>query len=518
VLYHVYLRSFRDLDGDGYGDIAGLIDSLDHLESLSVDAIWLSPTTPSPDRDWGYDVSDYTNVHPQLGSLAQLDELIALARGKGMRVLLDLVPNHTSDRHPWFIDAQSSRDSAHRDYYMWADPRPDGSPPNNWLDDTGEPAWQWDGATGQYYFHNFLPEQPELNWRNPAVHREFDKIMDFWFDKGVAGFRIDVANGFYKDEALRDNPSNDERLPGVLYQPGKHGQQTVYNFNQPEVHQVYRDWRIRAEQRGAAGGEVPLLLGETWVLHPSQLADYYGNNDQLQLAFNFPLIFADFGAQTFASLIDETFAGIPQGACPIWAGSNHDLSRLGTRWAAGDIAKMRLIHTVLAMLPGAFGLYYGDELGMPDSDIPVGLQRDPLTLGGKNGSWPRDNARSPMRWDDSELGGFTTGKPWLPLHPDRSLNVAGQDADPFSTLNYIRSLLALRRQVHGGRLNRYRQLAATDTLFAYESGDARVYANFSDGIQTAHPVWTVALSTLGKPIAAAGAYELQPWEAIVALR
>ncbi|MDR1710572.1 MAG: alpha-amylase [Propionibacteriaceae bacterium] len=498
VLYHVYLRSFRDSNGDGYGDLGGLLAGLDHIAALGADAIWLSPVNPSPDTDWGYDVSDYCAVHPELGTLAQLDEVIAEAAARGMRVLLDLVPNHTSDQHAWFLDARTARDAVHRDYYVWADPK-NGGPPNNWLDDTGEPAWDWDGATGQYYLHNFLPTQPDLNWRNPQVGREFDAIMDFWCDRGVAGFRIDVANGLFKDAALRDNPSNAELLPGHLPVPGSHGQQHIYNYNQPEVHGVYRHWRARAAERTPQ----TLLLGETWVLHPSQLAEYYGDGDELQLAFNFPLIFACFSAREFARVIAETFAALPPGACPIWAGSNHDLPRLGTRWAGGDQAKMRLAHTVLALLPGVYGLYYGDELGMADSDIPAELQRDPLTLGGKNGQWPRDNARSPMRWTPD--GGFTTGEPWLPLGPDPSLNVASQDADPDSMLSFTRDLLALRRAIHGGQLNGYEQLHVDDAVFAFATGPAVVVANFS-GEEVS---WAGVGETGTKPVA--------PWSALVYL-
>ena len=277
------MRSWRDTNDDGYGDLRGIIERLDHLSWLGVDAIWLSPTMPSPDEDWGYDVSDYTGVHPELGTLADLDELIAEAGRRGLRVLLDLVPNHTSSAHPWFVDAAASRDAAHRDYYVWADPRPDGGPPNNWLDFTGRPAWQWH-ESGQYYLHNFLPGQPDLNWWEPAVHREFRDILDFWFERGVAGFRIDVANGLYKDAELRDNPpaTSDSPLDGSF------GLRLVYNVNRPETHGVYRDWRKIAESYSPAR----LLLGETWVAEPERLAAYYGDHDELQLGFNFPFAFA----------------------------------------------------------------------------------------------------------------------------------------------------------------------------------------------------------------------------------
>src|SRR5215813_7459259 len=257
TLYQVYVRSWQDSDGDGYGDLRGIIGRLDYLEWLGIDGIWLSPTMPSPDQDWGYDVSDYLSVHPELGTLDDLDELIADADRRGMRVLLDLVPNHTSTEHQWFIEAASSGQSPKRDYYVWADPAPGGGPPNNWLDFTGHSAWQWHAATDQYYLHNFLAEQADLNWWNAAVHEEFQQILRFWFDRGVAGFRIDVAHGLYKDAQLRDNPPATGNGPlGARF-----GQRPIYNENRPEVHGVYLDWR-----RIADGFTPPrLLLGETWV-------------------------------------------------------------------------------------------------------------------------------------------------------------------------------------------------------------------------------------------------------------
>ncbi|MFB9834346.1 alpha-amylase family glycosyl hydrolase [Actinoallomurus acaciae] len=516
TLYHVYVRSFQDSDGDGYGDLRGLIDRLDHLQWLGVDALWLSPTMPSPDHDWGYDVSDYRGVHPELGTLDDLDDLISRARDRGMRVMLDLVPNHTSSEHPWFVEARSTAGSVYRDYYVWAPPESDGSPPNNWLDDTGEPAWTWDEESGEYYLHNFLPEQPDLNWWNPAVHAEFEAIMDFWFDRGIAGFRIDVANGLYKDALLRDNPKHDGAyIYGTAVQ-GRYGLQHLYNFNQPEVHDVYRNWRRRAESRP----ETPLLLGETWVARVDELAPYYGDNDQLQLGFNFPFIFAPFEALALSRVVADSLAAFPAGACPVWAGSNHDLPRLATRWADGDPRRTRLAHTLLATLPGTYALYYGDELGMVDSDIPPHLHRDPLTAEGRNGQWPRDNARAPMRWDRTPGAGFTTGTPWLPLPDDESLNVAEQRADGTSTLALVRALVALRKEAFAGVVAPYREVAVSKTRWVYTSGSLTVAANFSADPQplelTGEPVLSSA--TIREDLPEAGsAPTLRPWEAIVLL-
>ena len=422
VIYQLYVRSWRDTNDDGYGDLRGIIERLDHLSWLGVDAIWLSPTMPSPDEDWGYDVSDYTGVHPELGTLADLDELIAEAGRRGLRVLLDLVPNHTSSAHPWFVEAAASRDAAHRGYYVWADPRPDGGPPNNWVDFTGRPAWQWHDS-GQYYLHNFLPGQPDLNWWEPAVHREFRDILDFWFERGVAGFRIDVANGLYKDAELRDNP------PATSGSPldGSFGLRPVYNLNRPETHGVYRDWRKIAESYSPAR----LLLGETWVAEPERLAAYYGDHDELQLGFNFPFAFARFDPSRLAAIVEQTLAALPPGACPVWMGSNHDLGRFPSRWCGGDERKIRLALLVLATLPGTAVLYYGDEIGMTDVEVPVALRRDNATLDVGQGA-DRDRARTPMPWDGSPGGGFTSPgvTPWLPMadHPVRT--VAAQRARP----------------------------------------------------------------------------------------
>ncbi len=473
VLYQLYVRSWQDTDGDGYGDLRGIISRLDHLEWLGADGIWLSPTMPSPDADWGYDVSDYRGVHPELGRLADLDELIGQAAARGMKVLLDLVPNHTSSAHPWFVDAASGRDAAHREYYVWADAAPGGGPPNNWRDSTGAPAWTLDDRSGQYYLHNFLPAQPDLNWWRPAVHEEFREILEFWFDRGVAGFRIDVAHGLYKDALLRDNPP----LPGDNPLAGGHGLRPVYNANRPEVHEVYRDWRKIAR------GYPPerLLLGETWVGEPGLLAPFYGDDDELQLAFNFPFVFAPFTAAGLAGVVAGTLAALPAGACPVWTASNHDVGRFASRWCDGDDRRTRLALLILCTLPGTVVLYYGDEIGMTDVAVPPGSQRDTMTLGATDKRGNRDRGRTPMQWDATPLGGFTTAaRPWLPLGDTAARNVADQRADPASTLALARDLVALRRAELGGRVAPYAELASGGAIWAYRCGGLTVAANLSD--------------------------------------
>jgi alpha-glucosidase len=511
VLYQLYVRSWRDTDGDGYGDLRGIVDALDHLSWLGVDGIWLSPTMPSPDQDWGYDVSDYTGVHPELGTLDDLDALIAEAGSRGLRVLLDLVPNHTSSAHPWFVEASSGRDSAYRDYYVWADPAPGGGPPNNWLDATGQPAWERDERSGQYYLHNFLVGQPDLNWWLPEVHEEFRQILEFWFDRGVAGFRIDVAHGLYKDALLRDNPPETDTGPLA----GRFGLRPVYSMNRPETHGVFRDWRRIAEHRSPPR----LLLGETWVGDLGGLAVFYGENDGLQLAFNFPFVFADFTAPALSSVVGRTLASLPVGASPVWTASNHDVGRFATRWCRGDQRKVRLALLILTTLPGTVVLYYGDEIGMTDVEVPAGLQRDAMTLGGQSPQGNRDRARTPMQWDSSPAGGFTAEgvSPWLPLGASAACNVADQMQDPDSVLSLCRSLIALRRAETGGRIAGYELLAEPGDLWAYRSGDLVVVANLSEhSAPVVGPVGEMLLATAGQIPAAGEAIVLEPWTGIIA--
>jgi alpha-glucosidase len=515
VLYQLYVRSWRDTNDDGYGDLRGIIERLDHLSWLGVDGVWLSPTMPSPDADWGYDVSDYTGVHPELGTLADLDELIAQAGQRGMRVLLDLVPNHTSSAHPWFIDAASSRDSAHRDYYVWADPdpsTPDGGPPNNWLDFTGRPAWQWH-ESGQYYLHNFLAVQPDLNWWQPAVHAEFRDILEFWFNRGVAGFRIDVAHGLYKDAELRDNPPlTGDRAENPL--EGRFGQRPVYNANRPETHGVYRDWRKIADSYAPSR----LLLGETWVAEPEKLAAYYGDNDELQLAFNFPFALAEFDAPRLAKIVEQTLAALPPGACPVWMGSNHDIGRFPSRWCDGDERKARLALLVLTTLPGTTVLYYGDEIAMPDVDVPPALRRDNATLD-SDAHANRDRARTPMPWNASPDGGFTAPgvTPWLPLADPPGANVADQRADADSILWLCRRLVALRRaELSGGIVpnTEFEHLPAREGQWAYRVGSLLVAANFSGQPAGLPPLaGEVLLATSGTAVSQR---VLGPWQGVVA--
>jgi alpha-glucosidase len=471
VLYHVYVRSFADSNGDGVGDIPGLIGRLDYLRWLGVDGIWLSPTMPSPNADWGYDVADYRAVHPELGTLDDLDRLVAEAGRRGIRVLLDLVPNHTSDRHPWFVEARSARDSPRRDWYVWADPAPDGSPPNGWTSVFDGPAWTLDPAGGQYYLHQFLAEQPDLNWWNDDVRDAFDGILRFWFERGVAGFRIDVAHSIVKDPELRTLDTH------------------------AGVHDVLRRWRRLTD------AEEPrrVLLGETHVREVERMAAFYGQGeDELHLAFNFPFVYADFDTG-LAEVVDETEALVPRAAWPVWTGSNHDAGRFPTRWCEGDDARTRLALLALLTLRGTPVLYYGDEIGMTEVELRPEQLRDPVGLR----RWPedagRDRMRTPMQWAPGPGAGFTDpgAVPWLPLGNHSARNVEDQREDAGSILAFTRGLIAVRRRLPALRSGSYRRLDAPAEVWAWSRGEAVTVAlNLSaEEVELPGVEGTVAAST-----------------------
>ena len=510
VLYQIYPRSFADSTGNGHGDLRGVIEHLDHLSWLGVDGIWLSPINPSPDADWGYDVSDYRSVDPDFGDLDDLDRLVKEADARGIRVILDLVPNHTSDRHPWFVDARSGRSAAHRDWYVWADAKPDGSPPNNWRSSFGGPAWTFDEGTGQFYLHNFLPEQPDLNWWNEEVVQAFDDVLRFWFDRGIAGFRIDVANGLVKDRDLRDNPATtDDDHPMVQ----AIGLRPVHNMNQAEVHDIYRRWRRIADPYSA------MFLGETWVWDLETLMRFYGNGtDELDLALNFPSIFAELGGGT-REMVEAAESLLPGGAWPTWAGSNHDVGRFPTRWGDGEERRVRAALVMLLTLRGTPLLYYGDEIGMPEVDVSRERLRDPVGLR----RWPedpgRDRGRTPMHW--TAEGGFTEPgvDPWLPMGDAASCNVADQRDDPNSLLHLCRDLIAVRRDRDDLHSGPYEGLEGPEGVWAWRRGTVTVVAmNHGDAPATlsvgpARVLIGTDRHRDGERVE--GILRLDPWEALV---
>jgi alpha-glucosidase len=471
VIYQVYPRSFQDSNGDGVGDLAGILARLDYLAALGVDAVWISPFYPSPMADFGYDVADYTGVDPLFGTLADFDTLLAGIHARGLKLILDFVPNHSSDQHPWFLQSRSSRDNPKRDWYLWRDAALDGGPPNNWMSNFGGPAWTWDERTQQYYYHSFLPEQPDLNWRNPAVRDAIFNAMRFWLDKGVDGFRMDVLWLLIKDDQFRSNPPNPEFTGGSSFWSIL----PTYTADQPETHEIVRQMRALLEQYNER-----VLIGEIY-LPLNELVRYYGPSGThtketphlvgAQMPFNFHLIQTAWQASLIAELIRNYEAALPTGAWPNWVLGNHDQHRLATRIGH---AQARVAAVLILTLRGTPTLYYGDELGMPDASISPAEVRDPAEKNQPGLGLGRDPERSPMLWDRSAGAGFTTANhPWLPLIEDHTnLNVATEQDDQSSMLNLYRKLLALRRAtpaLHAGGVS---QVSAVDGVLSFVRSDA----------------------------------------------
>jgi alpha-glucosidase len=457
VFYQIYPRSFQDSNGDGVGDLEGIRRRLDYLAWLGVDAIWISPIYPSPMADFGYDISDYRGIHPVFGDLATFDALLAEAHARGLKLVLDFVPNHTSDRHPWFAESRASRDNPKRDWFIWRDAAPGGGPPNNWVSNFGGSAWQRDEATGQYYYHAFLGEQPDLNWRNPAVREAMFDVLRFWLGRGVDGFRVDVIWHLMKDEQFRDNPPN----PG--YQPGDAAIRRflqIHSADHPDVHGLIAGMRRVVD-------EFPerVLIGEIY-LPIERLVAYYGEDlGGAHLPFNFQLIQATWHARSLARIIDEYEAALPAGGWPNWVLGNHDKPRIAARIGA---AQARVAAMLLLTLRGTPTMYYGDEIGLGDVTIPPEAVQDPWERNEPGLGVGRDPQRTPMQWDASANAGFTTGKPWLPLSDDfSSVNVAALRDDPTSILTLYRRLIELRQRP-SLRIGSYRPLAAQGDLLAYE--------------------------------------------------
>jgi alpha-glucosidase len=457
VVYQIYPRSFQDTNGDGIGDLSGILQRLDYCASLGVDALWLSPVYPSPMADFGYDVSDYTAIHPMFGTLGQFDRLVAAMKARGLRLILDFVPNHTSDRHPWFEEARSSRTNAKRDWYLWRDPAPDGGPPNNWLSQFGGSAWELDERTGQYYYHAFLKQQPDLNWRNPAVREAMFDVLRFWMKRGVDGFRVDVLWHLIKDDRWRDNPPNPAYGPG---QPPHHSQIPLYTADRPEVHGIVQQLRRVVDEF-----EDRVLIGEIY-LPLERLVAYYGTDlDGVHLPFNFQLLQSAWDARGIAAMIDQYEGLLPNGGWPNWVLGNHDNPRIATRVGP---QQARVAAMLLLTLRGTPTMYYGDEIGMVDVPIPRDRVRDPYEKNVPGIGVGRDPCRTPMQWDASACAGFGIAEPWLPISDDHSVvNVAAADADPTSILTLYRRLLKLRREYRALSIGDYRPVAMTGDLLAY---------------------------------------------------
>ncbi|HEY5796196.1 MAG TPA: alpha-amylase family glycosyl hydrolase [Bosea sp. (in: a-proteobacteria)] len=463
VIYQIYPRSFQDTDGDGIGDLKGIAHRLDYLAGLGIDAIWISPIYPSPMADFGYDIADYCDVDPRFGTLADFDDLLAQAHARGLRVLLDFVPNHTSDRHAWFMESRSSRDAAKRHWYLWRDPAPDGGPPNNWISDFGGSAWAWDEASGQYYYHAFLKEQPDLNWRNPAVRAAMHEVMRFWFDRGVDGFRIDVLWHLIKAADFPDNPINPAYRPAM---GEMHRVLQLHSTDQPEVHALAAEMRAIADSYGMAGLGERVLLGEIY-LSVDRLMQYYGQKQaEVHLPLNFQLIDTPWQARALADLITGYEAALPRGAWPNWVLGNHDRPRVASK--LGE-AQARIAAMLVLTLRGTPTLYYGDELGLSDARIPPDQIQDPRELREPGLGLGRDPVRTPLPWDASDNAGFSTTLPWLPLNADwPHRNVAGMTEEPASILTLYRQLLAARRAQPALVIGDFALLDSAGDVLAYE--------------------------------------------------
>ena len=434
VIYQIWVRSFFDADGDGVGDLPGLISKLDYVSTLGAEAIWLSPIFASPWTDAGYDISDFRAIHPQLGRLEDFDRLVTEAHRRGIRIVLDWPVNHTSDQHPWFEEARSSRDSRYRNWYIWANPKPDGLPPNNWLSVFGGSAWTLDEKTGQHYFHAFLPQQPDLNWRNPEVPTAMHDHMRFWLARGVDGFRVDAVDMLLENPDLPDNPTNPDfdasgPLDAAVF--------PVYNRNQPGVHQ-----HIAALRSVCREFDDRVLLGEVYT-SPEELARYYGTavQSELHLPLNPQLLSQRWDAEEIANAIKRYLDAISPYGWPNWSWSNHDFYRLTSRASADQL---RVAAMLLLTLRGTSLIYYGEEIGMRDVEIPPELAEDPQ--GKTQPTRNRDVARTPMQWNDGPNAGFTTGRPFFPIDVDYlQINVASQERDARSLLAVYRRLIALRK-------------------------------------------------------------------------
>ncbi len=457
VIYQVYPRSFQDSNGDGVGDIPGIIKRLDYLQWLGITILWLSPVYPSPMKDFGYDISDYTGIHPMFGSLADFDTLIKEVHARNMKLIIDHVPNHTSDQHPWFIESRSAKASDKRDWYIWADAAADGGPPNNWLSVFGGSAWEWDEKTGQYYYHAFLKEQPDLNFRNPAVEAAIYDVLRFWLNRGVDGFRIDVMWHLIKDKELHDNPPNPNYASHMLTYDKL---LPVFSTDRPEVHDIVTSMRAVIDEY-----KERLLIGEIY-LPVDKLMAYYGlDNKGAHLPFNFLLLSAPWNAPQIASIIDSYEASLPAGAWPNWVLGNHDQPRIRSRVGAHQA---RVAAMLLLTLRGTPTIYYGDELGMQDVPIPIEEQQDPQGLNMPQKDLSRDPQRTPMQWDASKYGGFSEARPWLRVDRGwREVNVAMQQNDDNSMLSLYRRLLMLRQREPALFAGSYKTVAVNRHGIAY---------------------------------------------------
>ncbi len=495
VIYQIYPRSFQDSGGDGIGDLAGIRTRLDYLQWLGVDAVWMSPIFPSPMADFGYDISDYLGIAPIFGTLADFDALIADVHARGMKLILDFVPNHTSDQHAWFAESRSGRASPKRDWYIWRDPALGGGPPNNWMSNFGGSAWTFDETSGQYFYHAFLTQQPDLNWRNPAVRAAMADVLRFWLDRGVDGFRVDVIWHLIKDAAFRNNPANPGYTPD---QPDIAKFLQINSADQPEIYDIIAELRrvIDAYPERVLIGEIYLPL--------ERLVTYYGANlSGVNLPFNFQLIQVTWKASVIAKIVEDYEGALPPGGWPNWVLGNHDQPRIAHRVGA---AQARIAAMLLLTLRGTPTMYYGDEIGMTNVSVPPDRAQDPWEKNEPGHGFGRDPERTPMQWDATDSAGFTTGVPWLPVADDYAQdNVAALREDSGSILTLVRDLLALRRSHDTLSVGDFRARSCDGDMLSYTRVSAAqrivIFLNFADRDATVDTTdcagGTILLSTTG---------------------
>jgi alpha-glucosidase len=481
VFYEIYPRSFADSNNDGVGDLNGITSKMQYLHDLGVDAIWITPCYPSPQVDFGYDVANYEDIDPMYGTLADFDRMVADGKKHGVRIIMDFVPNHTSDQHPWFLDSKSSRTSAHRDWYIWRDGKGPGEPPNNWVSLFGGSGWKFDATTNQYYYHFFYAAQPDLNWRNPAVEKTMLDTMGWWYKRGVAGFRLDAVDTLFEDPTLHDNPV----LPGKNKQ-GDPNLENKFNTNLPEVHTELKKMRTVADKSGA------VLIGETWTSNIEQLDKYYGDGgNELQMPMDF--MFATVNKLSAPEFRKQVGMVDSAKGWPVFVISNHDIVRSYNRYGDGkhNDAIAKLMATFYLTLRGTPIMYYGEEIGMENND-PKRKEdvQDPI---GKTG-WPaekgRDGERTPMQWNSSTNAGFSEKKPWLPVPPSYAThNVESELKDPNSVLSVYKKVLALRHTNVALVEGSYTALNGDDPnvlsyLRSYKGNAVLVVLNMSDAPRT----------------------------------
>jgi alpha-glucosidase len=501
VIYQIYPRSFKDASGDGIGDLKGIIEKLDYLggkpDSLGVDAIWISPVCKSPMADFGYDVSDYTDIDPLFGNLNDMKELLHEAHARGIKIMMDFVPNHSSDQHKWFLESASSRDNLKRDWYVWRDPAPDGSPPNNWLGVFGGSAWEFSSITGQYYLHSFLVEQPDLNWDNPEVRQAMTDAMRFWLDLGVDGFRVDAIDFLAKDPKHRDEPIN----PHALDEPDRLKYYVLDHPYSREWNHLYDILNEMADVLGEYKHRFMVTEG-----HPTDhdrvfgyVKHYKNVNPTLAAPFNFEGIFMPWEAAKFKHFVDRFQSVMKRNYTPSYSLGNHDETRLATR-IGPDAARTAAV--MLLTLPGQAFVYYGDELGMTDTKILPSQIRDPAAVHDAS----RDPERTPMLWDSGTNAGFSEKEPWLPVSLDyKEKNVINQLADPDSSLNLYKQLIALRKNHPALTSTKYKPLDCGDGIFGFIRPSFKesllVLLNFSDQHRSMHRgkyKGSIELSTISK--------------------